>query len=121
MPRGERAKGDPNLWGHREKLTLGFSSKTFLGLTIHVEKSEILGKKLKFQKPILSTIEDNGYSLIYKGCNALKWQEMDSNQSGTVGGTILGLFKGSLINLGASGWTAPKPKSGDSGADFDIP
>ena len=78
-------------------------------------------KKLKFQKPILSTIEDNGYSLIYKGCNALKWQEMDSNQSGTVGGTILGLFKGSLINLGASGWTAPKPKSGDSGADFDIP
>ena len=33
--------------------------------------------------------------LIYKGCNALKGLEMDSNQSGAVGGTILGPFQGS--------------------------
>ena len=38
-----------------------------------------------------------------KGCYALKGQEMGSNQSGAVGGTILGSFHGSLTNLGASG------------------
>ena len=41
--------------------------------------------------------------LIYKGCNALKGQEMDLNQSRAVGGNILGPFQGSLTNLGASG------------------
>ena len=30
------------------------------------------------------------FFLIYKGCNALKGREMDSNQSGAVGGTIWG-------------------------------
>ena len=41
--------------------------------------------------------------LIYKGCNALKGQEMDSNQSGAVGRTIWGPFQGSLTHLGTSG------------------
>ena len=38
-----------------------------------------------------------------KGCNALRGQEMGSNQSGAVGGAILGPFQGSQTNLGASG------------------
>ena len=33
-------------------------------------------------------------------CNALKGQEMDSNQSGAVGGTIWGPLWGSLSHLG---------------------
>ena len=32
---------------------------------------------------------------IYKGCNALKGQEMDLNQSRAVGGNIFGPFQGS--------------------------
>ena len=41
--------------------------------------------------------------IIYKGCNASKGQEMDSNQSGAVGETIWDPFQGSLTHLGASG------------------
>ena len=43
------------------------------------------------------------FFLVYKGCNALKGQEMDSNQSRAVGGTIWDPFQGSLTHLGASG------------------
>ena len=41
--------------------------------------------------------------LIYQGCNALKGQEMDLNQSRAVGGNILGPFQGSLTNVETSG------------------
>ena len=43
------------------------------------------------------------FFLIYKGCNALKGQEMDLNQSRAVGGNILGPFQGSLTNVETSG------------------
>ena len=43
------------------------------------------------------------FFLIYKGCYALKGQEMGSNQSRAVGVTPLGPFQGSFTNLGASG------------------
>ena len=43
------------------------------------------------------------FFLVYKGCNALKGHEMDSNQSVAVGQTIMGSFQGSLTHLGTSG------------------
>ena len=56
--------------------------------------------------------------LIYKGCNALKGQEMDLNQSWAVGGN--GFISGVNDPFGDP-WTAPEPNSGPSGADFGLP
>ena len=51
---------------------------------------------------------------------------MDSNQSWAVGGTIWSIsgFIDELtgfIDQFEGLWTAPKPNSGHSGADFDLP
>ena len=51
--------------------------------------------------------------------NVLKGQEIDSNQSRAVGRTVSGPFQESLT-IGDL-WTATKPNSGHSGADFDLP
>ena len=60
------------------------------------------------------------FFLIYNGCNALKGQEMDWNLSRAVGGNILGSISG-VIDPFRGLWTAPKPDSGHSGADFNLP
>ena len=59
------------------------------------------------------------FFLIHEGCNALKGQEMDLNQSRAVGGNF-GSISG-VIHQFWGLWTAPKPNSGHSGADFDLP
>ena len=58
--------------------------------------------------------------LIYKYCNALKGQEMDSDQSGTVWGNHLGSISG-VIDPFKGLWTAAKLNSGHSIADLNLP
>ena len=48
----------------------------------------ISGKSKNFRNWYVSHYNVIDVFLIYKGCNALKAQEMDSNQSGAVGWTI---------------------------------
>ena len=60
------------------------------------------------------------FVFIYKGSNASKGQEMDSNQSWAVVRILLGSIS-EVIDPFRGLWTAPKPDSGHSGADFDLP
>ena len=61
-----------------------------------------------------------GFGAVQRPQNWCMTPEMDLNQSQAVGGKHFGSISGVIDQFGGL-WTAPKPNSGHSGADFDLP
>ena len=86
---------------------LGFRSGRYLGVHTQVSSQIRQGKwpflrRLKDGREWASLKYNFGFGAFQRPLNGSRTPEMDSNQSGAVGGIILGVFQGSLTHLGAS-------------------